>query len=349
MSDDALDAAQIAINTAAQQSGSTPVPVTNDVPPAPPAPQPVSQNVPPEPIPEPLPATPATVHDEPLITKSSKEAMVNELLSSTTIVPSPVVSSSETPPQKSHGSLPKKKSGKGLLLAVLVTFLLTLPVAVYYISQQDEQLADVRSRATCTVYCGDGGSCSNTRPCANGYECENGTCHGNPVTSTCGRDSDPGAPVCCDPDASCDNPVCEGQNRLECNTGGVHCTIEADGCTEGTPDNPSDNQPEPTPTPPPTPICLNIKIYKDGVQVTPSTLKPNDLIQITVMGTGAPTKARFRVNGAQIVGDTDTDPNWTISTTKKTGTEEYSIDYTMPTGVTQFLFEAETFAEGAWH
>lgn len=349
MSDDALDAAQVAINTAAQQSG-TPVPVANDVPPAPQTPQTVSQtSMPPEPIPEPLPTTPA-VHDEPFITKSSKEAMVNELLSSTTIVPSPIVSSSETPPQKSHGSLPKKKSGKGFLLAVLVTFLLTLPVAVYYISQQDEQLADVRSRATCTAYCGEGGSCSTTRPCANGYNCEGGTCHGSPVTDTCGRNADTGAPVCCQ-DESCSGgtPVCEGQNRLECRTGGVHCTIDADGCTEGTPDNPPDNPPEPTPTPPPTPICLNIKIYKAGVQVTPSTLKPDDLIQITVMGTGAPTKARFRVNGTQIIGDTDTDPNWTISTTKKTGTEEYSVDYTIPTGVTQFLFEAETFAAGAWY
>ncbi|MFH0749617.1 MAG: hypothetical protein V1917_01710, partial [Candidatus Gottesmanbacteria bacterium] len=44
---------------------------------------------------------------------------------------------------------PKKKSGKGkwAILIGLVVLIITLPVAIYYISQQ-QQLADMRSRAT---------------------------------------------------------------------------------------------------------------------------------------------------------------------------------------------------------
>ncbi|MEK7577313.1 MAG: hypothetical protein AAB492_01675 [Patescibacteria group bacterium] len=110
-------------------------------------------------------------------------------------------------------------------------------------------------------------------------------------------------------------------------------------------DNPNDT---PTPTTPNTPICTNIKVYKNAVQVAPSTLLPEDTVTIAVVGTGNPTQARFRVNGAQIAGDTDTDPNWTTTTTKNASLE-YFVSYTIPTGVTTFLFEGETFAAGAWH
>lgn len=107
---------------------------------------------------------------------------------------------------------------------------------------------------------------------------------------------------------------------------------------------------EPTPTTATTtsPICTNIKVYKEAVQITPSTLLPSDDVTIAVVGTGNPTQARFRVNGEQITGDTDADPNWTISTTKNTS-GEYFVSYTIPIGVTSFLFEGETFAAGEWH
>lgn len=98
----------------------------------------------------------------------------------------------------------------------------------------------------------------------------------------------------------------------------------------------------------PSPICTNIKVYKANVQITPSTLLSGDVVTIAVVGTGDPTKARFRVNGEQITADTDNDPNWTISTTKN-ASGEYEVSYTIPTGVTSFLFEGETFAQGAWH
>lgn len=105
---------------------------------------------------------------------------------------------------------------------------------------------------------------------------------------------------------------------------------------------------EPTPTTATTsPICTNIKVYKEAVQITPSTLLPGDDVTIAVVGTGNPTQARFRINGEQITGDTDADPNWTISTAQN-ASGEYYIPYTIPTGVTSFLFEGETFALGAW-
>ncbi len=125
-------------------------------------------------------------------------------------------------------------------------------------------------------------------------------------------------------------------------------------CTQPCSCTPVSNSPTPTEgTSSPTPtsvsaICTNIKVYKNGVQVTPSTLLPSDIVVIAVLGTGDPTKAKFRVNGEQLAEDTDDDPNWTISTTKN-ASQEYTVTYTIPTGITTFLFEAETFAQGAWH
>lgn len=112
----------------------------------------------------------------------------------------------------------------------------------------------------------------------------------------------------------------------------------------------SESVSEPTPTLPASssPICTNIKVYKEAVQITPSTLLPSDDVTIAVVGTGNPTQARFRINGEQITGDTDADPNWTISTAQN-ASGEYFVSYTIPTGVTSFLFEGETFAQGAWH
>lgn len=136
-----------------------------------------------------------------------------------------------------------------------------------------------------------------------------------------------------------------GTVQVDTNTGHESYTSTC-GCNKNESTTVTD---EPTPTTPTTsPICTNIKVYKGTVQVTPSTLLPGDAVTIAVVGTGNPTQARFRVNGVQIAGDTDTDPNWTISTTKNTS-GEYFVSYTIPTGVTSFLFEGETFAQGAWH
>ena len=123
---------------------------------------------------------------------------------------------------------------------------------------------------------------------------------------------------------------------------GVGCDVK-----KTTNDNPG-GDPDPTPTTPNSPICTNIKVYKGTTQVTPSTLLPGDTVTIAVVGTGNPTQARFRVNGEQITGDTDANPNWTITTTKN-ASQEYYVSYTIPTNIVTFLFEGETFAAGAWH
>ncbi len=200
------------------------------------------------------------------------------------------------------------------------------------------------------MYCNDRGRCVKelynptcVPACSNGYTCEGTTCVANTDTVKCGRNNDMGAPVCCNQDCPATNRVCEGKNRLECNIGGTHCTIDVNGCTEEKPED----KPLATPTSV-SAICTNIKVYKNGVQVTPSTLLPSDIVVIAVLGTGDPTKAKFRVNGEQLAEDTDDDPNWTISTTKN-ASQEYTVTYTIPTGITTFLFEAETFAQGAWH
>lgn len=51
----------------------------------------------------------------------------------------------ESPPQEVK--VPEKKGGKGMLIGMLLFFILTLPVAVYYGSQQFKQITEGRSRA----------------------------------------------------------------------------------------------------------------------------------------------------------------------------------------------------------
>lgn len=91
-----------------------------------------------------------------------------------------------------------------------------------------------------------------------------------------------------------------------------------------------------SPTPVPG-VCANIKIYKNGVQVDPTTLSEGDAVILAVVGTGNPTKAHFRVNGA----------DWVETITKNTA-GEFVLDFTIPTGVTDFVVEAEVYDNGVW-
>lgn len=73
---------------------------------------------------------------------------------------------------------------------------------------------------------GNGATCSTSAPCANGYICTSGTCQPN-TDGSC-KTGDTGAPVCCTGTCPSGKTVCEkgqGSGRLECNIGGVHCTI----------------------------------------------------------------------------------------------------------------------------
>lgn len=95
------------------------------------------------------------------------------------------------------------------------------------------------------------------------------------------------------------------------------------------------------PTPTPTgiaPICLNIKVYKGGVQVSPATLLPGDAVVFAVKGNLTPTKARFRINGGAFT-----------ETTTKNASDEFTLNFTVPDGVPSFVIEAEVFTNGAFH
>ena len=94
-----------------------------------------------------------------------------------------------------------------------------------------------------------------------------------------------------------------------------------------------------TPTTGTTPVCQNIKIYKERVVLVTdlSSLRAGDDVVLAVKGNLNPTKAHFRVNGG----------TWT-ETTFKNGSGEFTLTYTIPTGVTEFVIEGEVFTNGAW-
>ncbi len=62
-----------------------------------------------------------------------------------TIVIAPKEEKQEPPPPVVKP--PKKKGGKGMLIGMLLFFILTLPVAIYYGSQKYQQITELRSRA----------------------------------------------------------------------------------------------------------------------------------------------------------------------------------------------------------
>jgi hypothetical protein len=169
--------------------------------------------------------------------------------------------------------------------------------------------------------------------CANGYDrCEAGVCI--PSTSTSCKKGDLGAPVCCTRECPAEDRVCEGKNRLECNTGGQHCTIDGGGCTNGStpPIEPPGSAPPSVPpsVPPGTAECSDVKAYdstfSSTVPLTPaqlSALKPNDVVNFCVKGntgTGSFDKAEFKIGAAAVV----------VSTTIRPGsTNEYCQSYTI--------------------
>ncbi len=175
---DILSAAQQQINDAAKtldpnaSSGSAPPPPLPDQPtPITPSPAPVS---PPEPQnpPSPLAFEPSNIGDT---TKTFGSP------------PPPPQDSEEnkTPPPQ------KKGIGKGVIIAGLFLLLATLPVAVYYVSQQQQQLTENRSRASgvpngqssgccsgnaeCIGWFGAGSTCDNLNgACGSGKQCRGG-------------------------------------------------------------------------------------------------------------------------------------------------------------------------------
>lgn len=87
------------------------------------------------------------------------------------------------------------------------------------------------------------------------------------------------------------------------------------------------------------PSCRQIKAYDPNWNpLTPeqlSRLRPGDRVRFTAQGQPANefTKARFRINQG----------TWQETTTKKPGTEEYYLEYTLPANITNFRIEAEVY------
>jgi len=73
-----------------------------------------------------------------------------------------------------------------------------------------------------------------------------------------------------------------------------------------------------TPVPVPVPVCLNVKLYRGGVEIQPNEIQMGDQLQIAVAGTGA-SQGRIGVNGAT-----------PVVTTTKNAADEFVIDYTVP-------------------
>ncbi len=381
MADDILDAAQKAINDAAKVAGTPPSDAGSSVEPVVPPPPPP---LPPEPLPDPVvspqtttpsatePITPASPVPTPPPTPPSESAQVMDSIletGSTTVVP-PV-----NQPPHTNKPLPKKSGVKGIVLGLIALLLLTIPVAVYYISKQNESIADTRSSAygacasageciqqSTNNICCQGTTSTNDPSCGTvpvrcvaapttppGIDCGDGThcavgqtCHcegGQNCTSyTCWSEVDI-RNRCTDVGRSwCQNSENTNDNGYTCCAEGYVCATRAPwGCVRSTDGGGGDN---PTPTTPPTiPVCQNIKVYKDGAQVTDlTTLRAGNDVILAVKGNLGPTKAHFRVNGGA----------WTETTTKNRN-DEFTWEYTIPEGVTQFQIEGEVFTNGAWH
>ena len=96
-----------------------------------------------------------------------------------------------------------------------------------------------------------------------------------------------------------------------------------------------------TAPPSPTAQCLAIKAYNTSWSLLDtsklSQLKTGDTVRFAVLGqtsSGNFEKARFRVNSTSWLPET---------TTKKPNTEEFYVEYTIPSGVTSFNVEAEIY------
>lgn len=107
------------------------------------------------------------------------------------------------------------------------------------------------------------------------------------------------------------------------------------------------NNPSPTqPQPQTTAQCSEVKIYTTSWTLLDSSglanLKPGNSIRVTVSGSassGTFTKARFVINGVTT----------SEVTAKKSGTEEFYYQYTLPDGVSDFNIKGEVYhSELGW-
>jgi len=93
------------------------------------------------------------------------------------------------------------------------------------------------------------------------------------------------------------------------------------------------------PTSAPGAQCVRIRVYQGTTTtaIDPTTLKAGNTVTLAVAGTNT-SKGRIRVNGA----------TFTETTTKNTN-DEFTVPFTVPSGITSFTIEAEVFGpNGQW-
>jgi hypothetical protein len=258
---------------------------------------------------------------------------------------------------------------------MIMFIMLVLPISVFFITQRDVRVAELRNLATDTLYptplaCGNGDFCSGTGcsvPASlygNGCFVSYYRCPGGSLSSGQSCDNLTGAVVTREGlrsasfqncgieqiDATC--AVCGVTSNHDRGVNFISQTSSGScgGGNESTPTPTSGTQSTPTPTTPLTGKCTDIKLYKNGQQITDpvNELSPGDAIKIAVKGSNSPSKAHFRVNGKELVTpDNDTDPNWTESSAKNSS-GEFVADYTLPEDITAFQIEGEVFVDGVW-
>jgi hypothetical protein len=154
-------------------------------PPAPVTDPPLMQTTPVEPTVEPSPVLPEKP-DVVIPTPSVAPPVIQPTPSEPLVIP-PKDQKPEPPPQETKP--PKKKGNKGMIIGMLLFFILTLPVAIYYGSQQYQQITEGRSKATfaaCvnkSTYTANG--CATAPPVLCGSFSTEDRCTGTPRTARC--------------------------------------------------------------------------------------------------------------------------------------------------------------------
>lgn len=237
----------------------------------------------------------------------------------------------DIPPIITESKIPKKGRGK-IIATILGVLLLVGAVGAGVVLVGQKQLFEQKAAQCDPAECNSPGE----------YICQNGT-------------------MCCT-GGGCPSWVCEQQTG--CTWNGANNTCDGTECTQpspndtcgyclgATPTTPpgATSTPTPTHTPTPTatptgsptptptvPACSAVKAYDTNwnllTEVQLSALSAGDIVRFTVSGTPADQidKARFTING--VLGPE--------VTTKKPGTDEYYIEYTIPPLVTSFTVTAQ--------
>lgn len=84
--------------------------------------------------------------------------------------------------------------------------------------------------------------------------------------------------------------------------------------------------------------CLNVKIYKNDVVVTPSSLMPGDTIVVSIVAVNA-TQARIKINN---------ETTWRTTTTKNTAGEWVFPAYTIPVGTLNMSINGQILVNTVW-